>query len=235
MPDKENIIRRLLAKRELDPLTECWLWMGGRQKQGYGTIQVYGTSQLVHRISAHCFLGYDLNDETLQVNHHCDVPACFNPDHVYVGDQVDNMRDCRERGRDKKARGEDSGASKLTSPQVLAIRQRYLAGEKRASLAAAFGITIHNVTAVTTGKYWKHVPQVARRAKRSIVEMDASVNPGKERGSSRAAAKLTESQVLEMRALYQGKAGSQRELAKRFGISQARIQPILTRQAWGHV
>ena len=31
------------------------------------------------------------------VCHHCDNPPCCNPDHLYIGTQVENMRDASER------------------------------------------------------------------------------------------------------------------------------------------
>lgn len=37
--------------------------------------------------------------------HHCDVPHCVNPAHLYVGTAKDNMRDILERGRYRSANG----------------------------------------------------------------------------------------------------------------------------------
>ena len=35
----------------------------------------------------------------MQVNHRCDNKRCVNPNHLYVGTQLDNMHDRRDRGR----------------------------------------------------------------------------------------------------------------------------------------
>ena len=35
----------------------------------------------------------------LQINHHCDNPACINPEHLYAGTHEDNVRDMIARNR----------------------------------------------------------------------------------------------------------------------------------------
>ena len=54
-------------------------------------------------------------------------------------------------------------------------------------------------------------------------------------GDQNPSSKLTESQVLEIRALYHRNKISQRELARRFHISQRQIWGILRRKAWSHI
>jgi hypothetical protein len=40
----------------------------------------------------------------LFINHRCDNNLCINPDHLYCGDQFDNMRDTYTRGRARNAK-----------------------------------------------------------------------------------------------------------------------------------
>jgi len=55
------------------------------------------------------------------------------------------------------------------------------------------------------------------------------------RGSANHNAKLTETQVLEIRAIYErGEMGSWR-LAKRYGISVAGMKSLLKRRTWAHI
>jgi len=54
------------------------------------------------------------------------------------------------------------------------------------------------------------------------------------RGSQQSQAKLTEAQVLEIRALA-GTGLTQQEIGKRFGVSQHGISNILSRKNWRHV
>jgi len=71
----------------------CWLYTMSRRGK-YGQISYRHKQYSVHRLSAHIYLGLDLNSE-LQVNHKTNCPHkhCFNPDHLYIGTQKDNMND----------------------------------------------------------------------------------------------------------------------------------------------
>lgn len=54
------------------------------------------------------------------------------------------------------------------------------------------------------------------------------------KGSRMGAAKLTESQVLEIRKRYSdGEYGT--SLASAFGVSQTLVSAIITRKAWKHI
>ena len=66
--------------------------------------------------------------EGMVVRHKCDNPACFEPTHLEVGTQADNIRDKVERGRHPS--GSDDSRSLFTPEQIRYIRSR-LAENKR--------------------------------------------------------------------------------------------------------
>jgi transposase len=84
-----------------------------------------------------------------QLNHSCNKAGCWNPTHVYDGNQKQNTADMVQAGT-----GSNGTATKLTAEQVVVIRERYADGESSVSIASDFGITASNISAVVRGKSW---------------------------------------------------------------------------------
>jgi len=93
--DERAFWERALAKRVVDEKTGCWIWTGARDERGYGVIKDHGGGLLVHRIAAQFALGFRWmrGNRKTHVCHHCDNPACSNPEHLYVGNAVTNSVD----------------------------------------------------------------------------------------------------------------------------------------------
>jgi len=104
------LVARLLAKRQIDPDSDCWLWQGRRDRWGYGRITVSHRRWSVHRLAAHLYLGLDSESE-LHVLHRCHTPACFRPDHLHLGTNADNIRD--RLARRESATGDLGGVAGL--------------------------------------------------------------------------------------------------------------------------
>lgn len=114
---------RLVTKEEreiqfwnkVQKTTKCWLWIGGSKHPfGYGIFSVNRKSRQAHRISWELTRGPIPSG--MCVCHTCDVPACVNPDHLFLGTMKDNNADRSKKGR--------------IIPRIMA-----------AKLAAAFGVT----------------------------------------------------------------------------------------------
>jgi hypothetical protein len=141
----------------------CWLWTGATTKFGHGVVICKGTkrrgaTQKAHRIS--WLLHFGPVPDGMFVCHTCDVPACVNPDHLYVGTAKDNTRDCLVRGRIdrvKRPRGEKHGNSKLNADIVRDIRARREQGETLRAIAERHNTPIANVCQIVKRRAWAHV------------------------------------------------------------------------------
>jgi hypothetical protein len=93
-----DLMRRIRARVAFSP-TGCWVWQGAKNSRGYGQIGVRingkTTSKSVHRLVA--ALTYGPIPTGGMACHTCDVRACCNPAHLYIGDVLTNAADRRER------------------------------------------------------------------------------------------------------------------------------------------
>lgn len=97
---RRNMMDRFLEKIKVDG-NGCWNWQGYMQKNGYGQFGISTNKSLyAHRVSYELF-----NKESTKgkyVCHKCDNPSCVNPDHLYLGTQLDNIRDSIRNGKQKR-------------------------------------------------------------------------------------------------------------------------------------
>jgi hypothetical protein len=136
-----SLEERLLAKRKLTE-SGCWEFTGSYTNSGYGMIGIGKREEgiiLSHRASYQLFIG--AIPDGMYVLHTCDNRKCFNPDHLFIGTQQDNMDDMESKGRRVSLYGADSPNVKLTYEQVLEIRQRHIPRVNTRELAEEFGIT----------------------------------------------------------------------------------------------
>ncbi len=136
----------------------CWLWTAAIQQKGYGTLMCDKERHSVHRIS------WTLHNGQIPhgcfVCHKCDVPNCVNPEHLFLGDNTDNMQDASKKGRLKKpdnfGKWGTNGRSKLTASAVLEIKSlRGIISQRQ--IAYLYNMSKPAINHVLRGRVWGYV------------------------------------------------------------------------------
>lgn len=150
----------------------CWIWTASKRNKGYGafgwtTPDGQTIQERAHRVSWMWTHGEIPNG--LCVLHRCDVPACVNPDHLFLGTKAENNDDMRRKGR--SVPGGTYGAGrykrKLTPKEVMGIRiSRTEHGFSYAALSRVYGISISHAHRIVNGGSWKHLDEKGRNKTR---------------------------------------------------------------------
>jgi hypothetical protein len=150
----EALVR--LKERSLLLSCGCQVWLGHLNEWGYGHLSIASGKIRAHRAA------YLANIGAIQVGayvcHHCDNPACINPEHLFIGCPKTNMTDMSIKGRARGSirKGEQNGFSKLTNDQVISIRKEYALGNTtQRELAEKFDVCRANISYIVRGIYWK--------------------------------------------------------------------------------
>ncbi len=79
-----------------------WLWMGALDSVGYGHIKVDDRVEKVHRIAYRFYKEVSLpNNVKVLHKNSCNTRNCFNPEHLYLGTQKENVQDILDIGHNK--------------------------------------------------------------------------------------------------------------------------------------
>lgn len=148
-----------------EPTSGCWLWTGSLGSTGYGRLWDGRKYLRAHRIAWELHIGPI--PPSLFVCHKCDVKACVNPEHLFIGDAFDNMGDAAKKGRlargdknwtrsrpERLLRGEANSSSKLRADQVTEIRLSNLSARL---LAAKYGVVHSSILRARSRQTWGHL------------------------------------------------------------------------------
>lgn len=89
-PRNMTLAERLASWTILDPDTGCLLWTGTVKVNGYGEIDIAGTTYRTHRVAWELVNGPI--PETMTVDHLCNHPLCLNVRHMEVVSAKENVR-----------------------------------------------------------------------------------------------------------------------------------------------
>lgn len=148
------IFDRLFSRTEIME-NGCWEYTGSRFAFGHGKIKYKGKTYRTHRVSFILCVN-DISDN-LHVLHKCDNPPCINPDHLFEGTQLDNMRDMIAKGRRRDSHGENNSTAKLTNEQVRVIKLALALGLTQQTIADKYNVGRASIGQISRGNNWRTI------------------------------------------------------------------------------
>lgn len=149
-----SVAKQYIVDRVAIDCNGCWIWTkalcGSRATHMNGAAWFNGRQVLAHRLSYEAFNG--IIPEGIYVRHTCDNGLCVNPDHLVLGNHLDNMRDMTDRGR--QDRGINRHSAVLSESDVLHI---YYSPETHCNLASMYGVHRSTIQNIKYGKKWNHI------------------------------------------------------------------------------
>jgi hypothetical protein len=150
---------RFWSKVEKRDQSECWSWLGGKNKNGYGSFNIGLTKAEGKIVNAHR-VAYELGSGVplstlkpkqwgdLYVCHTCDNRNCVNPRHLYLGSHATNTKDMDDRGR-RVPRAD----RKFTAGQIAEVFRLRGLKKSQQNIASQTGISQSVVSEMLRGKY----------------------------------------------------------------------------------
>lgn len=134
-----------LVEQELN--TGCWLWLGAVRATKYGVKQwpLNGVARTVpaHKLSWFLYRGNGIWPKE-HVLHHCDTPACVNPNHLFLGNAKMNAQDRVRKNRSNQ------GALSFADAEIIRA-----SSASASDLALSYGVWPQTIYAIRAGKIWK--------------------------------------------------------------------------------
>jgi hypothetical protein len=129
-----KIFEKYLNKK----ISNCWLFTGPTNDHGYDRFYAQGSRYQAHRFAYNIYCGSIPIGEL--VLHKCDNRLCCNPQHLYLGDQFDNMQDRLNHGDYYVGyqKGEKFNRTKLTNENIKQIRYLCNVGISQKKIAKNF-------------------------------------------------------------------------------------------------
>lgn len=135
----------------------CWGWTGCKSNPGYGQFRFNMKRERAHRAS--WIINFGEIPKGMFVLHKCDNRICSNPEHLFLGTNLDNIKDMISKKRHSYigAKGSKNHMAKLTEKQVLEIRRRLSMGETNTSLAKEFFLHYNTILDIKNKSIWRNL------------------------------------------------------------------------------
>ena len=152
----QSFYKRFEEKYVRIPESGCWIWTACCSSEGYGKIGVAGKSEYAHRVSWEIHNGEipeSIGHHGTCVLHRCDVPACVNPDHLFLGSIKDNIQDMISKNRNKPPclGGDSHGMSKISKTTAIKI---FTDTRFQTTLAQEYGLSQTTISKIKRREHW---------------------------------------------------------------------------------
>lgn len=127
----------------------CWIWTGMIDGHGYGLVHSNGEHIRAHRLS--WILHFGNIPMGLCVLHKCDIPACVNPSHLFLGTKADNSRDMAQKNRGTRGRGQKLTEEDVHKIKLMASTIKYV------DIASQFNVDASLISLIVHEKRWNHI------------------------------------------------------------------------------
>ena len=146
---------QLMKSIEYDTNGGCWIWSRCVHIQGYGYVNYNKKVHKTHRLFYELFNGsFDTN---LHVLHKCDIPCCVNPNHLFLGNNKDNVNDKVKKNRQWRPTGEKNHHNNFKESDIVLIRQMKETHSQK-QISEHFSVTKSAIKHIISGRSWKHIP-----------------------------------------------------------------------------
>jgi hypothetical protein len=227
---------RMVSKTE-----KCWPWKGYVNSDGYGMMKVGSPRrpQNAHRVSWKLHFG-KLTPE-IKISQKCGNRACVNPEHLQIGQAKEHQTFEQVFWKfAKKSKGcwkwtgeiDKDGYGRMKIPQAKGKRLAHRASWQIHNGEIPKGICVLHRCDVRDCVNPKHLfLGTPRDNSEDMVRKHRQAN-----GSKHGGAKLTESDVLKIREIYESNGHSIAAIAKRFPqVKRCSLSDIVYRYGWKHI
>lgn len=146
-PPRGLSVKEIIAFN-VEKITDAGCWeVRPNHSFGYGMIQINKDRDVAHRWSWRAYNG-DI-PFGMSVLHKCDNPSCVNPEHLFLGGDLENMRDMTRKLR--------HGRMKLTIEQVHKVRELRASGLGPVVIGRTLNIPSSTVGNIIYKNSWHYV------------------------------------------------------------------------------